>query len=235
MERFPKWVPEEVIEYYEGVLKRETPSYNGEVKFLRHAMLSRDMERAWKAVARRGENVATVRFAKLITKINSSVGHLDEYPSLEKIQNTRDLSESVRRLQSSLHAQARITLNEWWEGRELEPDLSLGRFFRIPPLEALEGFAEWLESIALMMEETRTELTAYVGKPNARDAERVFVIRKLSEGVMRLYGQPLYETVAITSGEIIGETIGQDIVRKLVKSHKNLRPPYYIRPSEWQR
>ena len=102
-------------------------------------------------------------------------------------------------------------------------------------MEALEGFAEWLESIALMMEETRTELTAYVGKPNARDAERVFVIRKLSEGVMRLYGQPLYETVAITSGEIIGETIGQDIVRKLVKSHKNLRPPYYIRPSEWQR
>ncbi|MDA0679998.1 MAG: hypothetical protein O2880_06650, partial [Proteobacteria bacterium] len=101
-------MPEEAIEYYEGVLKRETPSYNGEVKFLRHAMLSRDMERAWKAVARRGENVATVRFAKLITKINSSVGHLDEYPSLEKIQNTRDLSESVRRLQSSLHAQARI-------------------------------------------------------------------------------------------------------------------------------
>ena len=77
------------------------------------------------------------------------------------------------------------------------------------------------------MEETRTELTAYVGKPGSKDARRTFVIRVMSEDIKQIYDQPLHDLVAACCSQILDEDVDPELVRKLVKIGEKLPPPYW--------
>ena len=223
MQSIPEWVPTEVLDFYHSL--SGGPWDQLDIQILEYALTSTDMKRAWSAISRRVQTVNPQEFARAILTVSSLARGLDKYPTTAKIDAHYEIAGRVRRLANKIEKVASETIkNDWNDERN---HMLLGHIFKMPPFEALEEFAEYFEITAQDMDETRTELTAYVGKPGAKDAKRVYVIRMLSAEVRRLYNQPLHETVALTSAEIVGEDIDIELVRKLVKTHDNLEPPYW--------
>ena len=216
-------MPKEVVSY--RVAPLDLPWAVDYVSVLDKAMRSVHMEKAWNAVSRRRAKANPAKFARAILETSYLASFTDKYPTIEEIETHRALAPAIRKLAAKIKRDAAITLEKDWH--DFRSDMLLKALFVMPPLEAMEEFACYFDATARDMEETRTSLTAYVGKPGMTDAKRIYVIRRLSEEVRAIYGQPLHDTVALTSGEILGEIVDPELVRKLVKTHKKLEAPYW--------
>ncbi len=237
MKKYPDWVPEAVLRFFESL--PEGSGYSKapihymadranqlDIEVLAYAIEDPEMEPAWKAIARRGNKVPPERFAKEILDVSYRVRHMDRYPTVAQIDAHRRMAKRARVLLADLRKNVGSRLQKDW--RDPRVNFLLKRNFHTEPLDALQEFAEYLDLTARDMEETRTELTAYVGKTGDKNAKRVYVIRLLSSAVKAAYSQPLHNVVARTSAVILDEQeIDPDLVRKLVKLGENLEPPYW--------
>ncbi len=148
---------------------------------------------------------------------------MDRFATPEKIADLRSLAHKSKKLADEVALKARhLNAEDWYEER----GYPLKSILKLPPYQTLCELAEYFDACAQDLEEERTLLTSYVGKPGAEDAKRVFAIRLFSESIRRAYGQPLHNVVALTCSFILGDPIDPDLVRKLVKTGEKL-PPYY--------
>lgn len=222
MTSYPDWVPSEVLCFFQTLPDKYTDQTDVDV--LGFAIQSPSMKNAWKAVSRRQEKANPERVAQAILTVSSMSRDLDRYATTERIREIRGLAEKTHSFASNVVSKARKIIGEDWYNEFGYP---LKAFFKVPPVQALNELAEYFELTARDLEETRTELTAFVGKPGAKDARRTYVIRLMSKQVRDIYEQPLHDLVAACSSQILDEDVDPELVRKLVKIGDKLPPPYW--------
>ena len=210
MKKFPVWVPEEVIEYYQRRFdpKEYTDEYDQlETEVLCRAMESENMRKAWQAIAKRSEKVRPWFFADIITTVVRSAEQIPSYPPPEQIKTFKELTAKVQ----ALCPEFEDALGYWAEEVMLH-------YFGVRPDKAIHELAHNMEQFTRMLEDGRKALTVRTGKPGVKHAKRNFVIRLLLERVNELYGQPLHDTVAAISGVILDEYVDPETVRSI---HRN--------------
>lgn len=209
MPQFPDWIPEEVVVYYRQLGAEEhadnTHFEQSDIRALYRCMKSSTMEKAWQAINKRKEKNDPAKFAHLIALTNLSARRMHTYPTLTQIATYRKLAKKSRTLSEELQTlfdQLTIKTRDAWFGDS--------------PNKYLEDLAERLERSAGYSEATRKRLTGLTGKPQSKNSKRTYVIRCLSEGIQRWYGQPLHKVVTLTSSEILKEYVDEETARKLV-------------------
>ena len=255
MQKFPKWVPEEVIAFfhalrqghhhYDEASNRIMPSADSEaIDVLMYVMQSPEMEmqKAWKAISSRAkkEDIDPTLFAEAILDVSIAECQMNQYPRRQDIKDLHQLARKIRDLKCELKQEASKILDMGWEDWRLEWRFDLQtpsdawmeetlEATECPPLDVLEQFAEYFEETASDMEEALAELTTYIGKPGMENPKSIYVIRMLSEEIQAIYGTPLTEVVAATSGVMLDEDIDSDRVQKLVKLHGKRKLAYWGR------
>lgn len=232
--RYPDWVPKEVIEFLEHEPNRLGSRYDGQevdIEVLLFAIQSANMRKAWEAISRRSHKADPAQFAWSIVDVSRRSRNMDKFPSLERIKGFRNLAEKSNKLADQIADKAKdIVAQDWYDylddPRNVYP---LKSILKNPPVQTLRDIADYFDDTARDFAETRTELTAMVGKPGAPGSRRVYAIRLMSKWTSHLYGQPLHDVVARTCCEILNEDIDSELVRKLVKIGKSLPPSYWSR------
>ena len=212
MNEFPKWVPDEVIEYYRSRCepKEYTDEYEQQATdALYRLMQSADMQKAWQAIARRGEVVHPGFFASDICYVFNAAERISTYPQQEQVETFRRLTSKVQ----SLCPEFDDALGHW-------ADEPLLHYFGLRPDKAIQELADNMEIFTQMVEDYHKSLTDLTGKPGPKHAKRNFVIRLLLQRVNELYGQPLIDTVIAIASEILGEPVKPETVRSI---HRNPR------------
>ncbi len=230
----PDWVPKQVIEFLERLPNPLRPEYNYDhvdIEVLRFAIASENMEKAWNAISKRSDKADPARFASAILDVSRMSRNIDSFSSPERIKELQKLAKKTNRLADEIADKAKDIIAQDWYDYLDNPQkcYPLKSFLKNPPVLTLRDLADYFDATAREFEEKRTELTAFVGKPGAPDARRVYAIRLMSRKTSSLYGQPLHDVVARTCCEILDESIDSELVRKLVKIGKSLPPSYWSR------
>lgn len=210
---YPDWVPLDVIEYRSNLSTNSDLYGEQEISVLDEAIMSLDMERVWKAIAKRQEKANPMELVHALMQCNYWSRQIDDLPTKDDVQIHRNLAADIRKLTKKLRRSATTTLERnWndWRSQEI-----LEEVFLIPPLDAMERFAAMFDAEAEDMQEWVSGVEAFVGQRNAAKRRRHYVIRFLSNQMARLYGQPLHDTVAHLTGIILGEPIDSEQVRLL--------------------
>ena len=209
MKNFPEWVPNEVVAYYRK--RCEPKEYADEYEergtdALYQVMKSPRMEKAWKAITRRSDEVHPVSFATEILYAAQAATQIPWYPSRKETLQLRKLATKVR----ALHPEFESILGYW--NNEV-----LMHWFGSDPVKAIDQLATSFERFANMVEDHRSTLTLYSAKPDSKNAKRTFVIRLLSARLTELYGTPLHDVVAAVTGVLLDEDVDAELVRQLVR------------------
>ena len=223
----PDFVPKGVIEFLERLpnpLHMEYDYEKVDIEVLRFAIQSANMEKAWRAISRRSKKADPIRFARAILDVSWQSRNMGRFSSPKRIKELGKLAEKTNRLADEIGEKAKDIIGQDWY---FERGYPLRSFLQNPPAQTLRDIADYFDDTARDFAETRTELTAMVGKPGAPDSRRVYAIRLMSKWTSHLYGQPLHDVVARTCCEILGEDIDSELVRKLVKIGRSLSPSYW--------
>lgn len=200
MERMPRSVPKAVRTFLAEQAGSDFEAADFAV--LRQAALAPEMQRAWEAVSARRQVASPVEFAEAILTASCLARHIDTCLAVESIEKIHSLGWECRRIANDIRTYAKEVVAQDWTEQHGYP---LGSALNRTPADSLDFLADYFQFTAVDLEETRTELKAYVGKPYSSDAKRDYVISVFSEEVERIYGEPLDEVVAAACAVILGE------------------------------
>ncbi len=217
MQKYPDWVPEAVIAFHRHLCHAEQPLKprfdRQDHEILGCAIESTNMRKAWQAISRRDKKRNPTLFAKLIMRVAREAAQMYKYSTQEEVTACKKLTKKV----TALRAEIENVLGAYGHH-------TLSVYFGVPPTQTVQDLIDKLERFTKTVEKNRMALKSYSGKPDSTDGKRAFVIRRLSEQVRAIFGEPLHVVVAATSSVILDDDIDPDLVKKLVRTYKKIDP-----------
>jgi hypothetical protein len=231
MSAFPEWVPSSLVDFYKRLEAKEpiegiggegecdpaieefvgpwypdSDDFKQGLQLLQRLMESKEMEKAWKAIAKRSIADSLEELAKIILILPNQLMTVD-WRTHEDVMNRRSsLSRLSNDINFALHAYRR-SLN----------DVEAGLIW----VEGLYKEVKNLEELIRDHENIEAGFAQWIGKPGAKNAKRTWLVCFLSDQFDALFGQPLYASIASIVGVVLKETpLETDHVRQLVKNHR---------------
>lgn len=213
MSVFPDWVPREVIDYWCMLVDEKNHPLlakvsDEDIDVLVYSFESPEMENAWKAIASRSDRSDPRAFAHAIVEISCDTRNKTLFPGKPEIAKFVAISKKLSKLQEQFEDaidKSTGARRSFWRTRK-----------PLEPLKELQGQVDYYIGVCKHENEFFKKL---VGKPNSESWRRAWVIRRLTDLMWEMYGQPLHEVVAATSGVILDEDVDSELVRKLMKGY----------------
>ena len=236
-ERYKSYGEEQFKQVYESLYRRNLgllPSEESDALLLK-LIFDLRMKVVWLSLARRkNTNSDATRFWMAC---EGAVGGWRGEPKTtvkERLQILSDIQESLKSLQANMHKVREFefySINQLidnqsikWLLETLDAELSLideGKALDYASFclgEIIPQFDLVLMDIHAKANELKKE-SVIVKKPNSENAKIHYFVRQLSSFFQDYFGQPLHESVAITTSVALSvEEIDADYVRKLVKT-----------------
>jgi len=217
VQKYPDWVPEAVIAFHRRLCRAEQPLKprfdRQDREILGRAIELDNMRKAWQAISRRDKTRNPTLFAKLIMQVAREAAQMYKYSTQEEVTACKKLTKKV----TALRTEIENVLGGY-------SDHTLSVYFEVPPTQTVQDLIDKLDRFTKMVEKNRKALKSYSGKPDSTHGKRAFVIRRLSEQVRAIFGEPLHVVVAATSSVILDDDIDPDLVNKLVRTYKKIDP-----------
>ena len=219
MPSFPDWLPTTVVGFYDRLAARErvdginldpfldetleefydSREFKAGFAALQIAMESPEMEKAWRAIEKRKDIEPPETLCLFIMNVPSMLSHFDLASDRKSILAWKKFSDDLK-----------SAVDTFVQKTGQSPTNELLREISYIDMTADHWLDEW------------EELDSVVGQRSASTAKRNYLIRILTKRFLKIYGMPLYDTVASVVAVLLDQdSIGAENVRKLVELQRN--------------
>ena len=198
-----------------------------QLEALHSCMIRREMLDVWETINQRTSDAPPVRFAVAIMAAHQNMSEPYPLGDREEIELHKSAATRIRKCREALidmFDPDLSTINPAWNHFKKSWTRDHPRFhevyeqFNTHPITALESLANWFDREAELI--ATSSMEAWAGQPKRDTAPAHFFVRKLSQHMSFLYGQPLHDVVTAVTTVVTDDTWDISRVTKLVNIWK---------------